>query len=358
MVSASAKFIVSVLTYLTVFFSALTLSSCGSFSTRPEDRSGAPGNHEIPPSAVDSHRYKEEQFAARVAALAEEEAHLARQRTQWLKAVERRESAARNAIAQANLKAAGSVSEAEARRAKAIQHAKEIESAAAAREAALLATLRAQRSSVDALLKSAEPGLVMETFPEEALAQISSEFQLANITRATEPDYVVRLSADKRIPKPGTGEMRIWIGHEEHTPTTPSDMVSDSASLPSTVIGESAKVEPRAPGFQIDPQGAECLQIHPEGSHLLYTLRPQEEGTHEITAQIRLYDTPDCTGAQRPKAAPTLTVTVYVDAGRIVKRGSGELMAIVWDKFKDFWGIFVATIFGLLLFFFRKSLKR
>lgn len=170
-------------------------------------------------------------------------------------------------------------------------------------------------------------------------------------------EYKVVLSADERLSLPGLpGELRVWIGDPEFGPSLPEHAVTDETRIPA--LGQSAEVEAHAPGFDIDPAGPQCIKIYPKGSEVRFDLTPNSSGDFRVSADIRLYDEPDCRGAPVPKTAATLTVTVEVDPSGWLLTKASELWDVFWEQFVEFWAAFVALIFALILFLFKNTLKR
>ncbi len=169
--------------------------------------------------------------------------------------------------------------------------------------------------------------------------------------------YRVVLAADETIRIPGTpGELRVWIGGEDYQPRFADDMVEDETAV--AAVGESATVQPFAPGFEIEPQTTQCIRIHPSGSEVRFRLIPIQQGEFEVGADVFFFDSRDCTGSPIPKTAATLKVQVEVDPERILIGKALQLWDITWNKFVEFWAALVAIFFGVLLFLIRGKLKK
>jgi hypothetical protein len=123
-------------------------------------------------------------------------------------------------------------------------------------------------------------------------------------------------------------------------------------------VGATARVEPFAPGFDVDPSESVCIKISPQGSDVRFKLIPKEKGVFNVGANVNLYDTDDCSGAPIPKAASSLQVKVVVDRGRVIAEHGKELWEVFWDKLLEFWGAVLALFFGLLLYLLRGKIKR
>ncbi len=170
-------------------------------------------------------------------------------------------------------------------------------------------------------------------------------------------EYTVVLGADKKIEIPGfPGELRVWIGNQEFKPDFPDRMTQDKTTMPAE--GESAKVEPFAPAFEIEPKETQCIRIHPTGSEVRFKLIPHKQGTFEVGANVYLFNSLDCSGSPIPKTAATLKVTVEVNKKEYFAEKAKELWNILWKQFLEFWAALLALIFGLILYLVRGKIKK
>ena len=172
-------------------------------------------------------------------------------------------------------------------------------------------------------------------------------------------DYKVVLGVDQHIQMPGPpAEMKVWIGPSDIEAVMPARMVQDEKPLSGE--GESARVEPSAPEFEVLPvdPDTQCIRIHPSGSEVRFWLKPKDSGNFYVSADVYLYATADCSGSPIPKTAESLQVVVEVNEKKIVELGAKELGAILWQKLLDFWGALVVLFFGLVLFLIRGKLKQ
>lgn len=193
---------------------------------------------------------------------------------------------------------------------------------------------------------------------EEPIVEFQANAESAAVQRPNRiAQYRVVLAADETIRIPGTpGELRVWIGGEDYQPRFADDMVEDETAVPA--VGESATVQPFAPGFEIEPQATQCIRIHPSGSEVRFRLVPIQQGEFEVGADVFFFDSMDCTGSPIPKTAATLKVVVEVDSQKILMGKASQLWNILWEKFIDFWTALVAIFFGVLLFLVRGRLKK
>ena len=147
-----------------------------------------------------------------------------------------------------------------------------------------------------------------------------------------------------------------WISSSSFTPTFPTRITQDEKRIPA--LGESARVEPFAPAFKIEPAETQCIKIHPSGSEVRFKLIPEKSGTFDVGANVFLFDSLDCAGSPIPKTAASLKVTVEVNQKEIFLEKAKDLWDIFWEQFLDFWAAFVAIIFALILFLIRGKLKQ
>jgi hypothetical protein len=206
----------------------------------------------------------------------------------------------------------------------------------------------------------AAPSESYPEYAEEVAAPSESSLEYAEEVAAPSesyPEYTVVLGVDEQIGIPGfPGELRVWIGNSTFKPNFPTSMIQDETTIPGE--GESAKVEPFAPAFEIDPPETQCIKIHLSGSELRFKLTPKKAGTFNVGANVFLFDSLDCSGSPIPKTAATLQVTVEVNTKEILAAKAGELWSIFWEKLLEFWAAFVVLIFGLILFLIRSKLKQ
>lgn len=170
-------------------------------------------------------------------------------------------------------------------------------------------------------------------------------------------EYVVKLAVDEKIKTHETAELRIWIGADGFMVSSDDQTVQATTTIPAS-IGQYAKITPYAPGFEVDPTEPKCIRIHPSGSEVCFSLKPKEDGSFKVSANIELYEGVDCTGTPVPKTAATLTVFVEVDNKYLISGKMGEMATIVWDKFLTFWGAVVALLFAVLLFLIRAKITK
>ncbi|WP_186757595.1 hypothetical protein [Echinicola salinicaeni] len=170
-------------------------------------------------------------------------------------------------------------------------------------------------------------------------------------------DFKAVLEVEKEIKLHQNASMIVWIGDKSTEYVTDTGSATDMEVFPAR-IGQYAKVKPIAPDFEIVPSETGCIKIDPSGSKVQFTLKAIEEGTFEVSAEIQLYDNPNCEGTPVPKTTEHLSVRVEVDKDYRWKSRFNKLGEIFWDKFFSFWGALVALILGFLIYIVRKFLKK
>lgn len=169
--------------------------------------------------------------------------------------------------------------------------------------------------------------------------------------------YKVVLAADQALKIPGVpGTLLVWIGDPGYRPALGSQTVSTTGTIPA--VGESAKVTPFAPAFEVEPRESVCLRIHPAGSAVRFRLKPLKEGTYDVSADVQLFYSADCGGPPVPQALASLKVQVTVDWTGFVQDRLARLGEVFWQKLVDFWGAAVALLFAAIIYRFRRQLRK
>lgn len=170
-------------------------------------------------------------------------------------------------------------------------------------------------------------------------------------------EYKVELAVDESFSLHEKGKLRVWIGAKEEIVDFGQDMNVATGFIPAD-IGQYARITPYAPDFEISPSKTKCIKIHPSGSDVRFTLTPKYEGSFEVSANIELYYSENCTGASVPKTAKTLTVNISIDKKYVAKNKLTELGNILWDKFISFWGALITFLLAVFLFLIRRKIKK
>lgn len=175
---------------------------------------------------------------------------------------------------------------------------------------------------------------------------------------ATAEDYEVFLVVDDSIVAVHkTLQLTVWIGAEEAQYETQiaEEAVYDQSSIPAT-IGNYAKVTPFAPDFEITSEKEKCIQLHPSGSEVQFSLKPTAKGDFEVSANVEIFEDENCSGTPTPKATRKLKVKVIVDEQHEWNKKKDELGDISWSYITEYYGYFLGVVFSALLFAFRKKL--
>lgn len=178
-------------------------------------------------------------------------------------------------------------------------------------------------------------------------------------TDASQPlnAYKVELGVDGVMKRPGPpGELKVWIGDPQFSANFSADMATTETILP--VTGNSAKVTPYAPDFDISPTESICFKVDPTGSETHFAITPKSTGRFKVGADVLLYASDSCSGLPVPKSAATLEVEVVVNKEGVAKGYLLQLWDVLWNGILNFWTWLVATIFGLFVFLIRKRLKK
>lgn len=170
-------------------------------------------------------------------------------------------------------------------------------------------------------------------------------------------DFKVILSVDSLMYLGQSGMLQVWIGREDVDVSFSKGMTQDVKTMSST-IGKFAKITPFAPDFEIEAISTiVCHKIDPNGSEVSFGLVPKDEGNYRVSANIDLFETPDCTGISVPKTAKVLSVFVGVDMKKEISKKVHEMESVAWDKFKIFWVALMTLIFGAAIFVIRRFIK-
>lgn len=169
--------------------------------------------------------------------------------------------------------------------------------------------------------------------------------------------YKVELGVDAQLQRPGPpGELKVWIGAPGLGAEFGPGMATAETEVPA--IGQTARVTPVAPDFEVSPAKSICMKIHPSGSEARFTIKPRATGTFKVSADVLLYESDVCEGAPVPKSPDRLTVRVVVNKKGVAIAYLLQLWDIFWQGVLDFWQWLVAAIFGLFIFLIRKRLKK
>ena len=199
---------------------------------------------------------------------------------------------------------------------------------------------------------------VEEVIEEEDVTEVNNDNTIQfNESADKFENYTIELTVNKEIKENNICMLKIWIGSSEIEHVFSDDVVAAQTDIPSD-IGEYAVVTPFAPDFEVDPVVSKCTRIHSSGSEFLFSLKPKTTGKLTISATVELYTEGSCTGPSVPKTSRKLSVIVKVNGKDDLICKLKELGNIVWDNFIVFFGAFISIIFGLILYKFRKQIKK
>lgn len=157
-----------------------------------------------------------------------------------------------------------------------------------------------------------------------------------------------------------TNKLKIWIGEEKESekyrPKENNTMAHDTIVF-SSVKATYARITPNAPDFEVEPKSI-IVPIVSTGVEKTFTLKPKQEGTFLVSAEIELFDNQECTGIGTPVASGEVVVKVAVDNighfKKFLRRLGGEAGA----QFEKFWAALLVILFGALIFVIRKFIKK
>ena len=93
------------------------------------------------------------------------------------------------------------------------------------------------------------------------------------------------------------------------------------------------------------------MPVFKKGSSAKFSITPKKADSIEVSADLLFYDDENRSHLPKLDNTQVLKVKVSVDFW-------GFIWGTVWKFFKDFWGAFVALVFGALLFVVRKYIKK
>lgn len=160
-------------------------------------------------------------------------------------------------------------------------------------------------------------------------------------------DYAAILDVTERIYKGHQGTLNVWVGKEKYMPEPNEGMARDATPLYS--VKAYALIIPHADGCVFNHDSI-FMPVDTAGSVAHFKMTPEKTGDIEVSAEVLFFDEDNYSKLPGHSATPVLHVKVRVDYWN-------EIWTPVWNCFKDFWGVFVALVFGALLFVVRKFIK-
>ena len=169
-------------------------------------------------------------------------------------------------------------------------------------------------------------------------------------------EYVATLTVTRKMKKSQHGDLIVSLGTEGYEPKHDDNFVRDTTRF--SAEGDLwARILPHAPDFRIEPEGAKIVKLKPGRNDIRFTLYPKSGGTFSVTADVELFENPECSGIGDSKALETLDVKVSVEGWETFLKGLKELGKKAWKVFLDFWGALLVLLFGALLFVIRRIIK-
>ena len=157
-----------------------------------------------------------------------------------------------------------------------------------------------------------------------------------------------------------TNKLKIWIGEEKESekyrPKENNTMAHDTIVF-SSVKATYARITPNAPDFEVEPKSI-IVPIVSTGVEKTFTLKPKQEGTFLVIAEIELFDNQECTGIGTPVASGEVVVKVAVDNIGHFKKFLRRLGSEAGTQFEKFWAALLVILFGALIFVIRKFIKK
>ncbi|MBO7491438.1 MAG: hypothetical protein J6T59_03245 [Bacteroidales bacterium] len=157
-----------------------------------------------------------------------------------------------------------------------------------------------------------------------------------------------------------TNKLRVWIGDEseasKYRPKEDSEMAHDTIVFPD-VKATYARITPNAPDFEVEPKSF-IVPISPKGVEKTFILKPLQEGSFQVSAEIELFDNKECIGVGYPVASGEVIVEVGVDNIGHFKKFLRRLGSELGVQFEKFWAALLVVVFGALIFVIRKFIKK
>ena len=171
-----------------------------------------------------------------------------------------------------------------------------------------------------------------------------------------EDEFVATLTVFKKMKKSHHGDLIVSLGSNSYDPKHNENFVRDTTHF--TANGDRwARIIPHAPDFRIEPEGAKIVKLKRKRTDVRFTLYPKGNGTFPVTADVELFDNPECSGFGDSQSLETLEVRVTVGGWEVVGKGLGEMGGIAWEKILNFWNALVVLLLGALFFVIRRYIK-
>lgn len=157
-----------------------------------------------------------------------------------------------------------------------------------------------------------------------------------------------------------TNKLKVWIGEEseaaKYSPKENKEMAHDTIVF-NSVNATYARITPNAPDFEVEPKSI-VVPIVPTGVEKTFTLKPIQEGTFNVSAEIELFKNEECIGVGYPVASGEVTIEVAVDNIGHFKKFLRKLGVEFGSQFEKFFAALLVILFGALTFVIRKFIKK
>lgn len=178
---------------------------------------------------------------------------------------------------------------------------------------------------------------------------------------ASAKDYTaISTITQEKMTMEETNKLKIWIGEEKeaakYKPKENKEMAHDTVVF-NSVNATYARITPNAPDFEVEPKSI-VVPIVPTGVEKTFTLKPIQEGTFNVSAEIELFKNEECIGVGYPVASGEVTIEVAVDNMGHFKKFLRRLGVEFGSQFEKFFAALLVILFGALTFVIRKFIKK
>lgn len=160
--------------------------------------------------------------------------------------------------------------------------------------------------------------------------------------------YAAVLEVTEKINLGDKGTVVVWVGKENYMPKPNEGMARDTTVIYD--VKAYALIIPHADSCIFNPKSI-FMPVYKTGSSAQFDITPQKTGSINVRAEVLFYDDENRTNLPKPAGTQVLTVEVSVNYWKAIWKP-------VWEKFIEFWEIFVALFFGALLLVIRKFIKK
>ena len=170
-------------------------------------------------------------------------------------------------------------------------------------------------------------------------------------------EFVATLTVTQNMKKRHHGDLIISLGSDSYDPKHDENFVRDTTHF--SAEGDTwARVIPHAPDFRIEPEGAKIVKLKHDRTDIRFTLYPKGNGTFPVTADVELFDNPECSGIGDSKSLETLKVRVKVGGWEVVEDGFEDVGGKALKKILNFLNALVVLVLGALFFVIRRYIQK